>query len=610
MTNSRTLALPAASLVVASAAGLASASTLIDVGGTPAALVADPLRPVVHVLSSEGELVELDPATASLGRRLPLGEGPQRVALEPGGPRLFLSTWPSLDITWVNRTTAAIGTIDTSNTTAIWALAIAPTGRLYASTATGIHVIDTVALSEVGFVDHGESYGPLSIGEAGGTLYAMAAASTPPYLYALDASTDLLIPFGRQAQHSSIGANGLGVLAPGHCAPLMVASGSPYEVQIFGSVPLYPRLGAIVTGPFVRSMDLSADERRLLVAGVRFLDDTFLVADVEERLVTTRVQASGEVLPGVVETMDGLFTCARVRLRPSGDFRVEIFGRAELAPNVGALRLRPIDATTGSPTSATATLVGGALLDTSSGWRDVEAAELVVAPLPPGPASITVQSGTASVVLTADVVAGQLTDLGDISLDLDTVPYLTDGGISPPIAPGETRDVEISGYDIRPGATLEGRTGLIVESYTRLGWSRMRARVTAPPDMTPGYSWAGLLVRNPGATLHLDAAVQVGTVPAHALTSDPPPAPVELLHVSKVGTSYRASWTPVTEDVLGLPEVIAAYEVVRSTQPRIMSALWKLVPATELLFDRHPAGDPLLYCYVVRARDEACATGE
>lgn len=598
--NARLVVAVAIALGAGAGVGERAEAAVVPMPADPVALAADPARAVFFATTAT-TLIEIDAASASISRTLDIAGGPLGVmAADPAGSRLFVALRGARAVAVVDAPTLSVLTTVPTGAARTGPGGLALRGsRLYASFDDGLSIIDTGALAEAAF--HPLRFGTyadssLALSADGRVLYSMQSGWSPSSIYAHDVTGDGLVAAGEECCHGCVNFTYPGLMVSALTGRLLVGQDG---IASFSSRPLYHVEGVLPVGGAPRGIAQSADGR-LLAATVSL---GLVLCDATTGLPWRREWLQGS--PGDVALSADGATAAVVIDSAGPGMSVELVRIAGLAPDVGGIRLRAIDAYSGISFSPYTQLTP------QSGERtriDEEAGTIAIGLLAPGSYTLDVGpslSDTRSIAVT--VTAGRWTGLGDLAFDLLAPPVMSTIGtcVSPPVVRGTRQVTQVHVRNVRPGCTVEFTDPAItVHGSAYRSWSVMDVDLTAPAGLREGLA-GSVRVTDTGGT------VTMGSYWIEdALRSDvTPPAPVRGLRVDRDPGAVFMSWEPVTTDVLGAPETIVRYEVLRADAPTAFNGTtWMSAPGTALAVADAPT-DPALTCWLVRAVDAAGLVG-
>ena len=487
--------------IAAVAVSPCSAGLLVNPGANVKAIVADPIRNTFYVSLSTGTLRSITAAGALSAPVTPTGI-PQALAVAPDGSELYVALTDSYNVdAYTLPALTYRTTFNLSATNAPTGLA-ARLGRLYAVSNSGLSIVDTTTGNELYFGTPAGAAFPFYASKAvlspdGTRLYTHDVGLSPASIYVYDVLTDTPTYAGTNCCWGCIGSNGRQLAIAPDGSHLYFASGAPYHVQVLGAEPVLYEDHQILTGPYPGTVVASQDGSRVY-AGRQ--DSTFIAARTSDWLPFHVGTLQGQVeSSGLALSADGGTLAAVIEFGGFDPNRVELVNVTSLPANRGGVRLRPLDADTGVPTSAS---FQDSVSAGTYGFIDFDAGLLGRAPLSAGSFSFTLAStGHASQPLSTSVAVGAWTDLGNRSL-ARSGSLLAPSSIcvTPAAKIGQSTNVTVRGLNLLPGggfAVSSTYASILVDNFAFTDWNRAQATLWVNGAATPGMKSNAILVTNP-----------------------------------------------------------------------------------------------------------------
>ena len=586
----------------------ARASAAFDLGAPATQVIADPARDVFYASTTTGEVLVIDVPTQAVTARIPVAAGTTRgLALDPGNDILLVAV--AGDLVVVDLASLSVtGTVSLALSRDVASVTMGRAGRAYALCEDELSIVDTDALAEVRtwIAPSGQFfYAPMGrVTPDGSRLLVLDRGLSPASFYAYDVSTDDPCYEGEDQCHGCMGENGqdFTVLADGRA---LMACGYPYHVKVLTSGGILGEQSALLTGPYPNAVAVSRDGTRWHASPQ---DGRVLTFDAATSCPLHVQATAGYVVDGglIVASSGKLGVLEEGASWEARNF--EIFDLASVAPNRGGVRVRPVDASTGRPVR-TSVRIEPFDVNATTGWADRLDGAMAVGPRAAGPVTLTIGSSPWSTVTrTVNVTAGAWTDLGDVALDLlGTLPAPHEPWVAGALEPGTTTPATIHGIGFDETSVVSSTaSGVSVGPTTFVSSTELRADVTLDAAVLLGQWSARLQV-----TVTAGGMVGVASTVA-ACVSAPvdrvPPREVQLLWLDKTRMApdpYLFTWTPVTLDRDGNPEVMGTYELSTSLDPRNVTGPWIIEPTTSRPWRPGVDGGSALLFFLVRARDAA-----
>jgi hypothetical protein len=484
-------------LIFAISAVPCTAGVLLDPGGVIERIEASPVENMFYATLDTNEIISAAFGATTVTNRVTVLGDPGALAVSPDGSKLYVVLQDTYDVAVYNTSGLSyVTTIDVSDYDLDYPpsdLAVSAT-RLYAwCVLDGLSIVDTTTYNviSVGSIDRTGGVTKLDV-SLDGKLLALTSSAAGVLVY--DVSDDDPLLINKSACWPS-GCNGSSFKAIEFSSDFsrIYVMDSHAEVHHRNETGIiYLENECLAAGTYPTGMTVNGDESLVFVT--RSFPHSLNVTRTSDWLPFNVTPLQGEPKTnGIIHSSEQATVAVAIAFSSPTYNRIEMINVDLLPVNRGAIRLRPLDALEGIPVNG-AQLDGGDAQSAGAtyGFVDVSAGFLGVGPFEEGDQEVNLRAGLGgylSQTLSATVIAGEWTDLGDLEMSR-TGDYQSPlrVGVSMAGVIGSTVEVLIHGLGFCPGSEVRNNfpQPFSIESYSWVDWSTISATVTAPTDMDPG----------------------------------------------------------------------------------------------------------------------------